>query len=52
MGDSAVVWTTTPSILQTALDEEANQTNFPTIQNWNELIDLIIDDDIECRVDQ
>ena len=24
LGDSVVVWTTTPSILQTALDEEAN----------------------------
>ena len=50
MGDSVVVWTTTPSILQTALDEEANQTQLSTIQNWNELIDLIIDDDIECRL--
>lgn len=49
-GDSVVVWTTTPSILQTALDEEANQTQLSTIQSWNELVDLIIDDDIECRL--
>ena len=48
--DSVVVWTTTPSILQTALDEEANQTQLSTIQSWNELVDLIIDDDIECRL--
>ena len=50
MDDSIVVWTTTPSILQTALDEEANQTHLSTVQTWNELIDLIIDDDIECRL--
>ena len=49
-GDSVVVWTTTPSILQTALDEEANQTELETIGSWNELVDLIIDDDIECRL--
>ena len=48
--DSVVVWTTTLSILQTALDEEANQTQLSTIQSWNELVDLIIDDDIECRL--
>ncbi len=48
--DSVVVWTTTPSILQTALDEEGNQTNLSTINDWNQLIDLIIDEDVECRL--
>ncbi|HII50314.1 MAG TPA: MMPL family transporter [Candidatus Poseidoniaceae archaeon] len=48
--DSVVVWTTTPSILQTALDEEGNQTNLSTITDWNQLIDLIIDEDVECRL--
>ena len=45
--DSVVVWTTTPSVLQTALDEEGNQTNLSTITDWNQLIDLITDEDVE-----
>tara|TARA_B100000674_G_scaffold499322_1_gene543999 strand:- start:1668 stop:4271 length:2604 start_codon:yes stop_codon:yes gene_type:complete len=48
--DSVVTWTTTPSILQTALDEEGNQTELSEITNWNQLIDLITDDDVECRL--
>lgn len=49
-GDSVVVWTTTPSILQTALDEEGNQTQLSSITTWNELVDLVTDDDVECRL--
>ena len=49
-GDSVVVWTTTPSILQTALNEEANKTQLSSIQSWNQLVDLITDDEIECRL--
>ena len=33
-GDSVVVWTTTPGILQTALNEEANKTQLSSIQSW------------------
>ncbi len=50
LDDSVVVWTTTPSILQTALDEEGNATNLSTISNWNYLIDLVTDEDVECRL--
>ena len=45
-----VVWTTTPSILQTALDEEANGVSLDNVSSWNELIDLIAADDVECRL--
>ena len=47
---AVVVWTTTPSILQTALDEEANGVILDNISSWNELIDLIAADDVECRL--
>ena len=49
-GDSIKVWTTTPGILQTALNEEANGTSLNSLQSWNEIIDLIVEDDIECRL--
>ncbi|MDA8545836.1 MMPL family transporter [Candidatus Poseidoniales archaeon] len=49
--DKGVVgWTTTPSILQTALDEEANGVLLDDVSSWNELIDLIAADDVECRL--
>ena len=47
---AVVVWTTTPSILQTALDEEADGEILDNISSWNELIDLIAADDVECRL--
>ena len=49
-GDSVVVWTTTPSILQLALDEESNGTNLTQLASWNQLLDEIVDEDIECRL--
>ena len=48
--EAVVVWTTTPSILQTALDEEANGVLLDDVSSWNELIDLIAADDVECRL--
>ena len=50
LGDSVVVWTTTPSILQTALDEEANGTELASLSEWNQLVDMVIDEDVECRL--
>ena len=50
LNDSVVVWTTTPDILQLALDEESNGTNLSQLNSWNELLDLIVEDDIECRL--
>ena len=50
LGDSVVVWTTTPSILQTALDEEANGTDLASLSEWNQLVDMVIDEDVECRL--
>ena len=50
LGDSVVVWTTTPSILQTALDEEANGIDLASLSEWNQLVDMVIDEDVECRL--
>ena len=45
-----VVWTTTPTVLQTALDEEANRTLLSSVSDWNQLTELVIADDVECRL--
>ena len=45
-----VVWTTTPTVLQTALDEEANATLLSSVSDWNQLTELVIADDVECRL--
>ena len=44
------VWTTAPSIIQISLDEEANGTKLAEIESWNNMVDLIVEDDIECRL--
>ncbi|MDP6334187.1 MAG: MMPL family transporter, partial [Candidatus Poseidoniaceae archaeon] len=47
---SVVIWTTTPNILQFALDEESNGTNLSQLNSWNQLLDEIVADDVECRL--
>jgi len=36
-------WITAPSILQLALDEEANGTNLSEVESWEEMLNLVID---------
>ena len=36
-------WITAPSILQLALDEEANGTQLSEVQDWEEMLNLVID---------
>ena len=43
MNDVVVNWITAPSILQLALDEEANKTKLSTVNSWEEMLDLVID---------
>mgnify|MGYP002012714628 FL=1 len=43
MNDVVVNWITAPSILQLALDEEANRTELSTVNSWEEMLDLVID---------
>ena len=43
MQDVVVNWITAPSILQLALDEEANGTELSTVQSWEEMLNLVID---------
>ena len=44
------VWTAAPSIVQLSLDEEANGTQLEDIESWNQMIDLLLDEDTECRL--
>ena len=41
--DIVVNWITAPSILQLALDEEANGTQLSTVNSWEEMLNLVID---------
>ncbi|MEJ6652991.1 MAG: hypothetical protein QNL55_01330, partial [Euryarchaeota archaeon] len=41
------VWTAAPSIIQIGLNEEANGTKLADIESWNQIIDLILEDDVE-----
>ena len=43
MQDVVVNWITAPSILQLALDEEANRTVLSTVQSWEEMLNLVSD---------
>ena len=43
MQDVVVNWITAPSILQLALDEEANGTELSTVDSWEEMLNLVID---------
>ena len=43
MQDVVVNWITAPSILQLALDEEANKTELSTVDSWEEMLNLVID---------
>lgn len=43
MGDLVENWITAPSILQTALDEEANGTELADVASWEEMLNLVID---------
>ena len=50
-GQNAVaVWTTTPGIVQLALDEEANGTSLNSIQSWGEILDLLFEEDTVCSL--
>ncbi len=43
MQDVVVNWITAPSILQLALDEEANGTELSMVNSWEEMLNLVID---------
>jgi predicted RND superfamily exporter protein len=43
MGDLVENWITAPSILQIALDEEANGTELEGVGSWEEMLNLVID---------
>ncbi len=43
-------WITAPSILQLALDEEANGEKISDLDSWPTLLDLTVDDDVTCTL--
>ena len=52
MGDLVENWITGPSILQIALDEEANGTQLSDIESWEDMLNLVIDvDESACPGD-
>ena len=52
MQDVVQNWITAPSILQLALDEEANGKQLSDVENWEEMLDLVIDvDESDCPGD-
>ena len=52
MNDLVENWITAPSILQLALDEEANGTQLADVASWEEMLNLVIDvDESDCPGD-
>ena len=52
MQDFVVDYITAPSLLQIALDEEANGTVLSDVESWEEMIDLLIDvNETDCPGD-
>tara|TARA_B100000131_G_scaffold155706_1_gene151139 strand:+ start:1123 stop:3948 length:2826 start_codon:yes stop_codon:yes gene_type:complete len=37
-----------PSIVETALQEEGDGTNISELQSWTQLLDLVVDEDVNC----
>jgi len=52
LDDAVLNYITAPSILQLALDEEANGTNIEDVESWEEMLNLIIEvNETECPGD-
>ena len=45
---AVVSWTTSPGIVQIALDEQSPGTNISDYQDWPSLVDAIVEDDTTC----
>ena len=45
-------WTTSPGMIQIALDEQSPGTNLSDYQSWPDLVDAIVDDDTTCAINQ
>ncbi|MEC8106134.1 MAG: hypothetical protein VX115_00195, partial [Candidatus Thermoplasmatota archaeon] len=50
---SAVVsWTTSPGMIQIALDEQSPGTTLSDYQDWPSLVDAVVDEDTTCSINQ
>lgn len=50
LNDAVDTWTTTPGVMQLALDEEANSTPLKSVTSWEQMLDLTLDDDVTCTL--
>ncbi|MBT3772807.1 MAG: MMPL family transporter [Euryarchaeota archaeon] len=41
-----------PGMIQLALDEEANYTSLADVNDWEDLLELVLDDDVSCTSDR
>ncbi|DAC38880.1 MAG TPA: hypothetical protein D7I00_07280, partial [Candidatus Poseidoniales archaeon] len=48
--NAVVSWTTSPGMIQIALDEQSPGTTLTDYQDWPSLIDAVIDDDTTCAI--
>ncbi len=42
-------WTTSPGMIQIALDEQSPNTTLSDYENWAQLVDAVVDDDTRCE---
>ncbi len=49
-GDVVVAWATAPTAMQVALDEEANGTALSAVNDWADLLDLVLDEGTTCTL--
>ena len=43
-------WTTSPGMIQIALDEQSPNTTLSDYENWAQLVDAVVDDDTSCDI--
>lgn len=43
-------WTTSPGMIQIALDEQSPNTTLTDYDNWGQLVDAIVDEDTKCEL--
>ena len=49
---AVVSWTTSPGMIQIALDEQSPGTTLTDYQDWPSLVDAVVDEDTTCSINQ
>ena len=50
LNDAVDAWTTTPGVMQLALDEEANATPLKSVSTWEQMLDLTLESETTCTL--